>query len=138
VVLCVANLSRSAQAAEIDLSPWRGRIPFELLGRTNFPPIGEQPWIITLSPYGFYWFQLCESGARAVSIRPTLPEVETLVVGNGWRSLLAGRLRTKLERHALPAFLAGRRRVAVPGKFSSRSRLVDDFDVDTTDFRSGL
>src|SRR5947209_8583326 len=67
VVLCVANLSRSAQAAEIDLSPWRGRIPFELLGRTNFPPIGEQPWIITLSPYGFYWFQLCESGARAVS-----------------------------------------------------------------------
>src|SRR5499425_2800267 len=35
VVLCVANLSRSAQAAEIDLAPWRGRVPFELLGRTN-------------------------------------------------------------------------------------------------------
>src|SRR5260221_14344651 len=29
VVLCVANLSRSAQAAEIDLPPWRGRVPFE-------------------------------------------------------------------------------------------------------------
>ena len=43
VVLCVANLSRSAQAAEIDLSPWRGRVPFELLGRTNFPPIGDAP-----------------------------------------------------------------------------------------------
>src|SRR5438445_2988626 len=41
VLLCVANMSRSAQAAEIDLSPWRGRVPRELLGQTNFPPIGE-------------------------------------------------------------------------------------------------
>src|SRR6201984_2069446 len=39
VLLCVANLSRSAQAAEIDLSPWRGRIPREMLGRQLFPPI---------------------------------------------------------------------------------------------------
>ena len=41
VLLCVANLSRSAQAAEIDLSPWRGRVPLEMLGRTSFPVIGE-------------------------------------------------------------------------------------------------
>src|SRR5437588_8263390 len=26
-LLCIANLSRSAQSAEIDLSPWRGRVP---------------------------------------------------------------------------------------------------------------
>ena len=41
-ILCVANLSRSAQAAELDLAAWRGRIPLEMLGRTEFPPIGEQ------------------------------------------------------------------------------------------------
>src|SRR6476646_3963252 len=40
VVLCVANLSRSAQAAELDLAHWQGRVPLELLGRTTFPVIG--------------------------------------------------------------------------------------------------
>ena len=58
VILCVANLSRSAQATELDLSPWKDRIPQEMLGRTRFPPIGELPYMITLGPYGFYWFQL--------------------------------------------------------------------------------
>src|SRR5258707_15004770 len=51
VVLCVANLSRSAQAAEIDLAPWRGRVPFELLGRTNFPPIGDGAYLVMPRPY---------------------------------------------------------------------------------------
>src|SRR5207302_5111602 len=31
-LLCIANLSRSAQSAEIDLSPWRGRVPVAMLG----------------------------------------------------------------------------------------------------------
>jgi maltose alpha-D-glucosyltransferase/alpha-amylase len=34
VILCVANLSRSAQAAELDLSAWKDRMPLEMLGRT--------------------------------------------------------------------------------------------------------
>src|SRR4029450_258964 len=50
VLLCVANLSRSAQAAEIDLSPWRGRVPHEMLARSRFPRIGEGPYVITLAP----------------------------------------------------------------------------------------
>ena len=65
VLLCVANMSRSAQAAEIDLSPWRGRVPLELLGRKIFPPIGDKPYVVTLAPYGFFWFQLCERDRSA-------------------------------------------------------------------------
>ncbi len=42
-ILCVANLARSAQPVELDLSADRGRVPVELLGRTPFPPIGERP-----------------------------------------------------------------------------------------------
>ena len=57
-IVCVANLSRSAQAAEIDLSPWKGRVPMEMLGRTAFPRIGELPYLVTLPPYGFFWFLL--------------------------------------------------------------------------------
>ena len=37
VILCVANLSRSAQATELDLSAWKDRVPLEMLGRTRFP-----------------------------------------------------------------------------------------------------
>src|SRR5246127_2754503 len=56
VILCVANLSRSAQATELDLSAFKERVPQEMLGRTLFPPISELPYMITLAPYGFYWF----------------------------------------------------------------------------------
>ena len=65
VLLCVANLSRSAQASELDLSNWKGRSPLEMLGRTTFPDIGEPPYLITLAPYGFYWFRLTEKPPSA-------------------------------------------------------------------------
>src|SRR5947199_499322 len=68
VLLCVANLSRSAQAAEIDLAPWRGRVPLELLGRTTFPAIKSDPYLITLQPYGFYWFQLRQGAVPSTEL----------------------------------------------------------------------
>jgi maltose alpha-D-glucosyltransferase/alpha-amylase len=46
VILCVANLSRSAQATELDLSAFNDRIPLEMLGRTRFPAIGELPYMV--------------------------------------------------------------------------------------------
>ncbi len=57
-ILCVANLSRSAQPVELDLSKFKGTVPVELLGRTSFPPIGELPYLLTLPGYAFYWFKL--------------------------------------------------------------------------------
>jgi maltose alpha-D-glucosyltransferase/alpha-amylase len=60
VVLCVHNLARSAQAVELDLSWWKGRVPVEMFGRSRFPRIGELPYLLTLGPRGFYWFQLVE------------------------------------------------------------------------------
>jgi maltose alpha-D-glucosyltransferase/alpha-amylase len=58
VVLCVHNLARSAQAVQLDLSDYAGMVPVEMLGRTAFPPIGELPYLLTLAPRGFFWFQL--------------------------------------------------------------------------------
>ncbi len=60
IVLCVCNLSRFAQPAELPLQRWQGKVPIELLGRVPFPRIGELPYFVTLPPYGFYWFQLSE------------------------------------------------------------------------------
>jgi len=58
IILCVHNLARSAQAVELDLSRWEGLIPEEMFGRTRFPRIGELPYLLTLGPRGFFWFQL--------------------------------------------------------------------------------
>jgi maltose alpha-D-glucosyltransferase/alpha-amylase len=58
IVLCVHNLSRSAQAAELDLSAFDGMVPEEMFGETMFPRIGELPYLLTFGPRGFYWFRL--------------------------------------------------------------------------------
>jgi maltose alpha-D-glucosyltransferase / alpha-amylase len=68
-VLIVANLSGTAQPAELNLSlspegvqgdcpDLNGRVPVELLGGTPFPPIGELPYLLTLGGHSFYWFKL--------------------------------------------------------------------------------
>jgi maltose alpha-D-glucosyltransferase / alpha-amylase len=60
LVLCVHNIARSAQAVELDLSEYEGRYPVELFGRSRFPRIGELPYLLTLAPRGFYWFELAQ------------------------------------------------------------------------------
>jgi maltose alpha-D-glucosyltransferase / alpha-amylase len=60
LVLCVHNVARSAQAVELDLSDHEGRYPVELFGRSRFPRIGQLPYLLTLAPRGFYWFELIE------------------------------------------------------------------------------
>ena len=55
-ILCVANLSRSAQPVEIDLAAHKGTVPIELLGSTPFPPIGELPYLLTLPAMAFTGF----------------------------------------------------------------------------------
>jgi maltose alpha-D-glucosyltransferase/alpha-amylase len=57
-VLCVANLSRFAQPAELDLRRFRGAVPVEMFGNVHFPPIGELPYLLTLHGHGHYWFAL--------------------------------------------------------------------------------
>ncbi len=58
VLLCVANLSRFVQPAQLDMSAYNGWQPIELMGETPFPFIGELPYFLTLGPHGFYWFRL--------------------------------------------------------------------------------
>ncbi|HEV2106742.1 MAG TPA: maltose alpha-D-glucosyltransferase [Thermomicrobiales bacterium] len=57
-LLCVVNLSRFVQYAELDMSQFNGCQPVELMGETRFPPIGTLPYFLTLGPHAFYWFRL--------------------------------------------------------------------------------
>jgi len=57
-ILCCNNLSRFAQAAELNMRRFAGRVPIELHGETVFPRIGELQYLLTFAPHGFYWFRL--------------------------------------------------------------------------------
>ena len=57
-ILVVANLSRSAQQTQLDLSEFTGWRPVDIFGRVEFAPISEGKYYFTLSPYAFYWFSI--------------------------------------------------------------------------------
>jgi maltose alpha-D-glucosyltransferase / alpha-amylase len=57
-ILCIANLSHIVQPVLLELARFAGLTPREMLGYTEFPVITEQPYFLTLGPYGFYWFEL--------------------------------------------------------------------------------
>ena len=57
-VLAVNNLSGAAQAVELDLRKYKGNILIEMFGKNIFPRVGEQPYLLTLGPYQFFWFKL--------------------------------------------------------------------------------
>jgi maltose alpha-D-glucosyltransferase/alpha-amylase len=59
-VLCVNNLSRFAQFVELDLRRFEGCVPVELWSNSAFPRIGELPYLLTLGPHNFMWFQLAK------------------------------------------------------------------------------
>jgi maltose alpha-D-glucosyltransferase / alpha-amylase len=120
-ILCVANLSRSAQPVELDLSRFRGRVPVELLGGSSFPPLGDLPYLLTLPGHSFYWFRLTKDAEPPVWHRetPRLVELPVLVLPAGGtrragdhritQLYLPARQLARLEREALPSFLGARR-----------------------------
>ncbi len=57
-MLVVNNLSRFAQYVEIDLREYNGATPVDCFSKQDFPRIGELPYLVTLGPHGFYWFEL--------------------------------------------------------------------------------
>ena len=127
IVLCVANLSRSAQPVELDLKPYKGLVPVEMLGQTAFPPISELPYLLTLSRHGFYWFRLTRTAPPAWH-EDTLPglELRVLVLFQGWKSFfvdqvepgrraMAAALHERLVRQVLPEFLPTQRWFAGKG-----------------------
>ena len=63
VILCVSNLSRYAQAVELDLRAFNGCVPVELWSERPFPAIGELPYLLTLGPHGVFWFRLADASS---------------------------------------------------------------------------
>jgi maltose alpha-D-glucosyltransferase/alpha-amylase len=112
-ILVVANLSRFVQCAALHLAEFQGLMPVEAVGRSEFPRIGKEPYLLTLGPYSFFWFALVEHRgadtaevqtdvphlALAGSARPAAEALAELLRGPGLRALdrlLPGHLRRRV------------------------------------------
>ena len=137
-LLCVANLSRTAQPVELDLKRFKGRVPVEMLGRTSFPPIGELPYLLTLPAHGFYWFRLATDAPAPEWHQDMLvsEEAPMLVLFDNWTSFfrdkvvpwrigMAEQLRTQLETEVLPRFIASQRWYAAKGEPITKATIAD-------------
>jgi maltose alpha-D-glucosyltransferase/alpha-amylase len=116
-ILCVVNLSRAVQPAELDLQAFEGLLPIEMFGLTEFPRIGRHPYFLTLGPYASYWFELrheplqmtprvTEQADPRAAIVDALP---ALLVGVDWQSIFDSAARSVIERRALASFLQRQR-----------------------------
>ena len=111
-ILCVYNLSRSAQAAELDISTLAGRVPVDIVGGSVFPAIGNLPYLLTMPPYAFYWFLLASDVQLPIWHIPqpeAMPEFSTIVLRNSIEEVRPGYGRSVLENEALPVYLPKRR-----------------------------
>ncbi|MFT3717490.1 maltose alpha-D-glucosyltransferase [Pseudorhodoferax sp.] len=137
VILCVVNLARSAQPAELDLSGFKGRVPVEMLGRAAFPPIGELPYLMTIAAHGFYWLRLATDVAVPSWHQELLPAEDrpVLVLFDGWNSLfrdqvvpwrigMAVKTRQQFEHEVLPRHIEAQRWYAAKGTALQRARMV--------------
>ncbi|HZD53951.1 MAG TPA: maltose alpha-D-glucosyltransferase, partial [Woeseiaceae bacterium] len=137
-LLCVANLARTAQPVELDLSRFQGRVPVELMGRTAFPPIGELPYLLTLPGHGFYWFELAETAETPTWHEEHVfpEELPWLVLVNGLQDFTeppaatgvetaVGRLQRQFETEVAPAYLAHQRWFAAKDEEIERTGLAD-------------
>ncbi|MCC7410899.1 MAG: maltose alpha-D-glucosyltransferase [Gammaproteobacteria bacterium] len=136
IILCVANLARTAQPVELDLSRFRGRAPVEMMGLTTFPPIGDLPYLLTLPGHGFYWFRLAAEAEVPAWHAEALPPLDppVLVLYDGWWAPGQGgtdvarrgrdqRLRHQIEREVLPLWLANKRWYAAKAQRIEQIRL---------------
>lgn len=110
-VLAVANLSRFAQCAELDLAKFSGMRLVEMFGDTEFPVINNAPYLMTLGARDFYWFKLRPDQPSATghsSAQTAAISVATIEIQNDWNEVFTGKDRVPLQ-DAIPGYLSTQR-----------------------------
>ena len=127
-LLCVANLGHSPEAVELDLSQFADRVPVELNAGSLFPPIGELTYLLTLPPFGFYWFVLAAANDPPSWHTPApepLPEFVTMIVRDSLAKALASPAAKLVEDEALPQYIAKRRWFGLKDQTIKAVRVTD-------------
>jgi maltose alpha-D-glucosyltransferase/alpha-amylase len=141
-VLCVANLSRTAQQAALDLSPFAGRVPVEMIGWSPFQTVGNERYIFSLPGHGFFWFLLSETAQAPLwgsELPDQLPEMHTLVLPrDAAAAALGGKALALFESDVLPAYLPKQRWYADKDGAPARVTLVDTVKLARDDVNAYL
>ncbi|HVV69100.1 MAG TPA: maltose alpha-D-glucosyltransferase [Gammaproteobacteria bacterium] len=101
-ILVIGNLSRSVQYAQLDLSNYAEQVPIELFGETEFPPISNDPYILSLSAHNFFYFKISKptNGQRLATSHYEPPQIK---IKKSWTELLSpsdiSTLETKIPRY---------------------------------------
>src|SRR6185437_3446738 len=120
-ILCVMNLSRYAQPVDLDLKEFAGLTPIEMLGYVEFPRISNEPYRLTLGPYGFFWLELHETPESAKPAEELGVKVEAkLNVSQGWAGVIAD-----LESLTLPEYLPKQRWFGGKSRQIQKVRVAD-------------
>ena len=129
-LLVVANLSRYAQVVELDLSEQAGYTPVEVFGRTRFPVIRQELYVLTLGSHDHFWFQL-ENGPEKPPLAGAKPTVRLAVDAENGINLREN--RAALESSLLLAALARSLRGAAPAGTFRELKIVDALPVKSPD-----
>ena len=84
--------------------------------------------MLTLPPYGFYWFLLAKEGewpAWHIPAPEPMPEYQTFVLNDGLVNALTKSHRALFEREVLPPYLAKRRWFSAKDEAIEQVRIVD-------------
>jgi maltose alpha-D-glucosyltransferase/alpha-amylase len=122
-ILVVANLSRFTQHVALDLARYPGHVPVELFGQTEFPAVGEPPYVLTPAPHTFFWF-LLRPPTAAAGARSAVAELPALEVAARWDAALTERNLPRLEP-ALDAYIRARRWYGGKGRTRTAMRVVE-------------
>ena len=135
ILLCVANVAHSPQAVELDLSQFAGRVPVELNAGSAFPPIGELTYLLTLPPYGFYWFALETASDQPAWHTPApepLPEFVTMVTRDRLAKTIVTPAAKLVEDEALPQYIIKRRWFGLKDQTIKSARITNVADLSDT------
>jgi maltose alpha-D-glucosyltransferase/alpha-amylase len=125
-ILVVANLSRLAQHTSLNLADMTGRVPVEVFGQAEFPPVGETPYFLTLGPYAFYWFSLETRQAERIDLSATTGEVTvpSLEISGDWTALYKRSNRAILES-VLLGYIKQRRWFGGKARYIQSAKIQD-------------
>jgi maltose alpha-D-glucosyltransferase/alpha-amylase len=126
-IVVVANLSRFAQSAELDLSRFAGCVPMEVFSRNLFRPIRKTRYVITLGPHAYYWFAL----QAPTDIRRALKKrvVPTIKVPAQFDMLLGDGQRDQLEREVLANHIQNARWFGSKARSFRNLKVTEQIDI---------
>jgi maltose alpha-D-glucosyltransferase/alpha-amylase len=100
-VLVAANLSRQPQAVHIQMPDHVGCHVREVFSGNAFPPVMEQPYLVTLPPHSFYWFALEAPPEAALAQTQQRFEIQS---DGTWDEILGSSAEPRLLE-ALPPYI---------------------------------